>query len=86
MKSRDAASTGPRIPITRELLSHSERIGSDLLSNLYRIDENTVVKIGDHVRMAQAAAMRLVREKTSVPVPKVFDAYMFRTKANMVVY
>ncbi len=75
MKTQDDASKGSRIPITRELLSRSERIAPDVSSHLYRIDENTVVKIGDGIGMAEAAAMRLVREKTSVPVPEVFDAY-----------
>lgn len=67
---------GLRTPITRELLDCSERLGKGPLSHVWRIDENTAVKYGDAVRMAEAAAMRLVRNKTSIPVPEVFDAYM----------
>jgi len=63
--------------ITRELLAQCERLGSDpSSSHIYRFDEKTVIKFGDGVRMAEAAAMRLVREKTSIPVPEVYDAYI----------
>ncbi|KAI9747786.1 MAG: hypothetical protein M4579_007387 [Chaenotheca gracillima] len=76
MASQHSVSTERTFPpITEDLLRQSERIGPDA-ANIYRIDRTTVVKIGEHVRMAEAAAMRLVREKTSVPVPQVFKAYM----------
>ena len=41
----------------------------------YKVDANTVVKTGDSVRLAEVAAMNLVREKTSIPVPEVYNAY-----------
>ncbi|KAI9773305.1 MAG: hypothetical protein M1839_002165 [Geoglossum umbratile] len=74
MKSKGSAGSDGRIHYTRELLSHSDRLSPH--SPVYKIDEKIVVKFGDVVRMAEAAAMRLVREKTSIPVPEVFDAYI----------
>lgn len=38
-------------------------------------DGKTVVKTGSIVRMAEADTMRLVRQKTSIPVPEVYNAY-----------
>jgi aminoglycoside phosphotransferase (APT) family kinase protein len=61
--------------ITRDLLNTCERIGPND-SHIYRLNATTVVKVGDHVRMAEAQAMRYVRDKTSVPVPEVLDAYL----------
>lgn len=66
----------PRIEITKEHLSYSNRIAPDVSPQIYRIDERTVAKTGDVVCMAEAAAMRFVREKTSIPVPEVFDAFV----------
>ncbi|KAL1385432.1 kinase-like domain-containing protein [Phyllosticta capitalensis] len=43
---------------------------------LYKIDARTVIKTGVATGMAEAAALRFVRENTSVPVPQVYDAYM----------
>ncbi|KAJ4988693.1 phosphotransferase [Stagonosporopsis vannaccii] len=43
---------------------------------VYKIDAHTVVKTGDCVRLAEAEAMKLVREKTTIPVPKVHNAYI----------
>ncbi|KZF20993.1 phosphotransferase enzyme family protein-like protein [Xylona heveae TC161] len=42
---------------------------------VFKIDDNTVVKTGDCVRLAEAAAMKLVRERTTIPVPEIFNAY-----------
>lgn len=39
------------------------------------MNETTIMKTGETVRMAEATAMRLVAEKTNIPVPKVLDAY-----------
>jgi hypothetical protein len=77
MKPKAGNTSGPPTPLTREVLEQYERLGPDpAFYNVYRVDEGTVVKFGDAVRMAEAAAMRLVREKISVPVPQVFDAYL----------
>jgi aminoglycoside phosphotransferase (APT) family kinase protein len=35
-----------------------------------------VAKAGEHVRMAEAFAMNYVRERTSIPIPRVFNAYI----------
>ena len=78
MKSETGiASAASRTSFTHEMLEQYERSGPDPnFSHVYRIDEHTVVKFGDGVRMAEAASMRLVREKTSIPVPEVLDAYV----------
>ena len=60
---------------TGELLARSQRLGGKF-SQVYRIDDTTVIKSGDGVRLAEAAALRFVREKTRVPVPKVLEAYI----------
>lgn len=43
---------------------------------VYKIDAKTVVKTGDSVRLAEAAAMTLVRKHTSIPVPEIYNAYI----------
>lgn len=42
---------------------------------ILEINESTVLKVGYTVRMGEAEAMCLVRKMTSVPVPRVFNAY-----------
>lgn len=64
------------IPINKELISKAERLSQGQVCQVYRVDKTTVVKTSDGVRMAEAAAMNFVREKTRVPVPKVLDAYV----------
>lgn len=41
-----------------------------------RIDEDTIVKYGPHIRLAEAEAMHLVSQKTTIPCPKVEAAYI----------
>ncbi|KAL9127151.1 MAG: hypothetical protein Q9217_003921 [Psora testacea] len=41
-----------------------------------RLFPTILVKSGDGVRLAEAAALRFVREKPSVPMPEVVDAYI----------
>lgn len=43
---------------------------------LLELDATTVLKVGETVRMGEAEAMILVRDQTSVPVPRVFNAYV----------
>ena len=57
-------------------LEPSMLLDSEVSENVYKLNSNTVVKTGDAVRMAEAAAMRFVRAKTSIPVPEVFDAHI----------
>ena len=42
---------------------------------VFKVDDATIVKSGDCVRLAEAAAMELVRQQTTIPVPKTFNAY-----------
>ena len=75
----DASSESPQhrhIPVTKDLLLQAERLTKGPVCQVYRVDEKTVVKTGDDIRLAEAATLRLVREKTSVPVPEVLDAYV----------
>jgi hypothetical protein len=48
-----------------------------------KVDANTVVKTGDSVRLAEAAAMKLVRERTTIPLPKVYNAYTDSTTGHV---
>ncbi|KAF2017930.1 phosphotransferase enzyme family protein-like protein [Aaosphaeria arxii CBS 175.79] len=59
--------------LTAEELSKAVVFG-DFMA-VYKVDEKTVVKKGEGIRMAEAHAMRLVSEKTTVPVLEVFNAY-----------
>ena len=78
-KTTQSTQYDARGTITSDLLAPSERLGSDPPGHIYRIDDNTVVKKGEGVRMAEVAAMRFVRSNTTVPVPLVKDAYVDKT-------
>lgn len=56
-------------------LIEANRLGPEGVA-VYRIDKHTVVKLSDAPRLSEAEAMRFVRTKTSLPVPKVYDAYV----------
>lgn len=60
--------------ITSDKLSQLQRLSE--APGLFKLDASTVLKTGQATRMAEAAAMRYIRENTSIPVPKVYDAYM----------
>jgi hypothetical protein len=62
--------------IDKSELTDSGRLVPDSLINLYRVDENTVVKLCEPFRLAEAQALRYVRSRTSIPVPEVFNAYV----------
>lgn len=66
---------GQRITIDVAFLRKCKLLGNPL-SGANRLNETTVIKSGEAVRMAEAAAMRLVAEKTSIPVPRALDAYV----------
>ncbi|RMZ88864.1 hypothetical protein DV736_g3907, partial [Chaetothyriales sp. CBS 134916] len=59
--------------VTSDELSESRRMAD--FCPVFKVDETTVVKSGDSVRFAEAAALRLVREQTSIPVPEVHNVY-----------
>jgi tRNA A-37 threonylcarbamoyl transferase component Bud32 len=70
----------PRV-ITQEELANATRFGDFI--PVYKVDARTVVKTGDSVRLAEAAAMRLVREKTTIPVPEIYNAYTDNTTGHV---
>lgn len=70
-----AAGNGDIPQVTPALLEQSQQLSPESSPHIYQVNDDLVVKTGDGVRLAEAAAMRIVREKTSVPVPCVFDAY-----------
>ncbi|KAH9863701.1 hypothetical protein J1614_009633 [Plenodomus biglobosus] len=59
--------------ITEDELAQASKYGDFV--PVYKVDSATVVKTGASVRLAEAAAMRLVRSKTNIPVPEVWHAY-----------
>lgn len=65
----------PRLVVSESELATAQRLGQ--ICAVYKVDEATVVKSGGFVRMAEAQAMRFVRENTTVPVPvpEVYNAY-----------
>ena len=65
-----------RSNITRDLLSRSARFAADASPHVYHIDEETVVKTGDGVRLQEAATMQFVRDRTSIPVPRILDSFV----------
>jgi len=79
------------MPTTKPRLVYASTIGlptivldpEDLLpcptgmeARIQRVDDDTIVKFGRDVRLAEAAAMRLVSTKTSIIVPEVKSAYI----------
>ncbi|KAI1196828.1 kinase-like protein [Nemania serpens] len=59
--------------ISQADLANAQRFGE--FTPVYKIDSTTVVKSGKTVRLAEAEAMRFVRNNTSIPVPEVHNAY-----------
>lgn len=39
-------------------------------------DKDLILKVGFHLKMSEAEAMRLVARNTSIPVPKVYESYI----------
>ncbi|KAG6995853.1 hypothetical protein G7Y79_00041g078050 [Physcia stellaris] len=72
----------PNERITREVLLRSERVAPNA-PHIYRINPTTVVKTSEAVRMTEAASMRFVGEITSIPVPKVSDAFVEEESKNV---
>jgi hypothetical protein len=60
--------------ITLEELAQAERFEEYV--PVYKVDAKTVVKTGDSVRLAEANAMKLVRKRTTIPVPEIYNAYI----------
>lgn len=51
----------------------------DITTQLFRVDDRTVVKGCDPKRLAEAEALKLVRFKTSLAVLEVYSAYVDET-------
>ncbi|KAK3322757.1 kinase-like domain-containing protein [Apodospora peruviana] len=60
--------------ITGAMLQNCQRLGSAALGQVWRYDAHTVLKRSGPSPTAEAAAMRFVREHTSIPVPKVLKS------------
>ncbi len=61
--------------ITKDELEKGTQLAVETAPNIYRI-ENFVVKSGDATRLAEAFTMKVIREKTTIPVPKIYNAYV----------
>ena len=59
--------------ISQTELTKAERFGDFV--PVYKINSQTVVKSGQSVRMSEAETMKFVRERTTIPIPQVLDAY-----------
>jgi len=74
---------GRRIQVDYELLKKCKVLSP--YSGAYRLNDKVVMKTGEAVRMSEAVAMRLVAEKTSIPVPRVLDAYYQKSDGRGVI-
>ena len=61
---------------SKRYCDYPERLAPQSSAHVVRVDKTTVVKKGDGVRMNEAAALRLVRDRTTIPVPCVKEAYV----------
>jgi tRNA A-37 threonylcarbamoyl transferase component Bud32 len=61
--------------------SFATRLAPNNAPWVYRLNHSTktVVKVGDAIRLSEAASMNFVRSKTSIPVPEVYDVYIDET-------
>lgn len=62
--------------ISLDALLRCERLGDPIMSHVWLWNENTVVKLISPASLAEAAMMSLVREKTSIPVPRVLKSFI----------
>ncbi|KAI1914770.1 hypothetical protein LOZ52_003897 [Ophidiomyces ophidiicola] len=64
----------------------SKRLVECKFVNVYRVDEHTVAKLCPPAQLVEAVAMQLVRSKTSVPVPRVYNAYVDDSTSRGVIF
>jgi tRNA A-37 threonylcarbamoyl transferase component Bud32 len=57
-------------------LAKVARLAPDRAPHVYKLNDTTVVKVRDGARLSEAATMDFVRHKTSIPIPKVYAAYV----------
>lgn len=62
--------------ITWNDLADATQLAPKTAPHIYRLDDKTVVKVGDSDRLSEAATMRFVRSRTSIPIPLVYDVYL----------
>ncbi|OAA38530.1 Protein kinase-like domain protein [Cordyceps fumosorosea ARSEF 2679] len=69
--------------VTKEEIENAPRLST--FSPVYKINPTTVVKTGRIVRMAEAETMKFVLDNTSIPVPKVHNAYVDEMTGHVVI-
>ncbi|PHH53866.1 hypothetical protein CFIMG_002605RAa2 [Ceratocystis fimbriata CBS 114723] len=69
--------------ISKEELAQATRLAPPFSSPCLLADGKTVVKDGEGVREAEANAMKLVRQHTSIPVPEVYNVYRDADSGHM---
>jgi aminoglycoside phosphotransferase len=58
-------------------LEKCEKLGvMPKFSSVYKLTDGTILKTGPSVRPSEAATMKYIRDKTSIPVPRVIDLYV----------
>jgi aminoglycoside phosphotransferase (APT) family kinase protein len=62
--------------VTGDMHSQRKRLGNSVLSRVWKWDAQTVVKQIVADTTSEVAAMRLVLEITSIPVPRVFQSFV----------
>ncbi|KKF96823.1 Acyl-protein thioesterase 2 [Ceratocystis platani] len=69
--------------ISKEELAQATKLAPPFSSPCLLADGKTVVKGGEGVREAEANAMKLVRQHTSIPVPEVYNVYRDADSGHM---
>lgn len=59
--------------ISQDEMDAAERFGTFV--PVYKVDSKTIVKTGSSVRKSEAETMRFIRDRTTIPVPEVYNAY-----------
>ncbi|KAI2484440.1 phosphotransferase enzyme family protein [Pyrenophora tritici-repentis] len=79
-------STTPDLPkervITQEEFDNAVKLGGKF-APVFKVDEKTVVKTSDMTQQGEAAAMKMVREKTTIPVLEVQNVYTDPTTGDV---
>ncbi|KAI1534336.1 aminoglycoside phosphotransferase [Pyrenophora tritici-repentis] len=79
-------STTPDLPkervITQEEFDNAVKLGGKF-APVFKVDEKTVVKTSDMTQLGEAAAMKMVREKTTIPVPEDQNVYTDPTTGDV---
>ncbi|KJR89219.1 uncharacterized protein SPSK_06474 [Sporothrix schenckii 1099-18] len=67
--------------VSQEELKNAKRFGPFV--PVFQIDPETIVKTGQTVRSCEAETMKFVRDRTSIPVPQVYNAYTDDTTGHV---